>query len=91
MSYSSSGAWRQEGAVPSPLWFIPAKEGLEDRVAKLATAVHEGVQLVFHLCCGVLGHAQFIEPRETALLVNVASLLSRQVHRRVVWLHMPVL
>ena len=72
------------------MWFSPAKEGLVGRVVKLATARHEGVQLVFHLCQKDLGHEHFIESRDTALLVDVADMLSRRVQRRVDWLHMPV-
>lgn len=79
-----------EGAVSSPLWFSPAKEGLVDRIVRLAAAVHEGVQLGFHLCYGDLGHKHFIEPQDTTLLVDVASMLLCRVERRVDWLHMPV-
>ena len=79
-----------EGAVSSPLWFSPAKEGLVDRVVKLATAVNKGMQLGFHLCYGDMGHKPFIELRDTALLVEVGNMILRGVERRVDWLHMPV-
>lgn len=79
-----------EGAVSSPLWFGPAKGGLVDRIVKLAAGVREGVQLGFHLCYGDLGHRHFVEPRDTALLVDFAGMLLGRVERRVDWLHMPV-
>ena len=62
-----------------PVVVQSTKEGLVNRVVELATAVHEGVQLIFHLCQGDLGHQHFIEPRDRALLVNVANMLSRRV------------
>ena len=79
-----------EGASSSPLWFSPTKEGLVDRIVRLAAAVREGVQLGFHLCYGDFGHKHFIEPRDTGLLVEFANMLLSRVERRVDWLHMPV-
>lgn len=79
-----------EGAVSSPLWFSPAKEGLVDRIVRLAAAMNDGVQLGFHLCYGDFGHKHFIEPQDTTLLVDFASMLLSRVERRVDWLHMPV-
>ena len=79
-----------EGVVSPPLWFSPAKEGLVDRALKLAAAGDEGVQLGFHLCYGDVGHRHFIEPRDTALLVEVANMIFRGVERHVNWFHMPV-
>lgn len=79
-----------EGVVSSPLSVSPAKEGLVDRALKVAAAGDEVVQLGFHLCYGDVGHRHFIEPRDTALLVEVANMVLRGVERHVDWLHMPV-
>ena len=78
------------GAISSLLCSSPAKKGLVGRVMKLATAVHEGVKLIFHFCYGDLGHERSIEPRDMALLLDIANVISRRVERRVDWLHRPV-
>jgi hypothetical protein len=71
-------------------WFSPLKEGVVERVVKLADAVDEGVQLGFHLCYGDAGHKHFIEPRDSALLVEMANAISEGVKRGINWFHMPV-
>ncbi|KAL8742271.1 MAG: hypothetical protein Q9190_005223 [Brigantiaea leucoxantha] len=79
-----------EGAASSPAWFSPVKEGLVQRVLKCAAAVDRDVSLGFHLCYGDLGHKHFVEPKDTALLVEFANMLSKGVQRPVDWFHMPV-
>lgn len=60
-----------EGVASSPAWFSPMKEGLVQRVLKCAGAVGRDVSLGFHLCYGDLGHKHFVEPKDTALLVEL--------------------
>ena len=79
-----------EGAVHSPPWFSPTKEGLLHRVLKAAAAVDEGVELGFHLCYGDFGHKHFVEPKDTAMLVEMGNTILRGIERQVHWLHMPV-
>ena len=79
-----------EGACPPPTWFSPLKEGLVQRVLKVAAAVDEGVELGFHLCYGDFGHKHFVEPGDTALLVDIGNAVVRGTARPVNWLHMPV-
>lgn len=79
-----------EGAASAPPWFTPIKEGLLERVLKLAAAVDEGVELGFHLCYGDMGHKHFVEPKDTALLCEVANAILEGVTRPVDWIHMPV-
>jgi hypothetical protein len=71
-------------------WFSPLKEGIVERVARLAAGVDEGVEMGFHLCYGDLGHRHFIEPKDSSLLVEMANLISSGVERGVNWIHMPV-
>lgn len=75
-----------EGAAPTPPWFTPIKEGLLKRVVKLAAAVNEGVELGFHLCYGDRGHKHFVEPKDTALLVEIANAILEDVPRSVDWI-----
>jgi hypothetical protein len=74
---------------PRP-WFSPLKEGLIERIVRLANAVDEGVEVGFHLCYGDAGHKHFIEPKDTSRLVEVANLICEGVGREVNWVHMPV-
>jgi hypothetical protein len=74
---------------PHP-WFSPLKKGVIDRIVKLTNAVDEGVEVGFHLCYGDARHKHFIEPKDTALLVEVANLICGGVGRDVDWVHMPV-
>ena len=44
-------------------WFAPVKQGIADRLVRLAAAVSDGVELGFHLCYGDSGHQHFVEPK----------------------------
>ena len=79
-----------EGAASSPPWFSPLKQGLVQRVLKVAAAVDGEVQLGFHLCYGDFGHKHFVEPKDMALLVEIGNSLLNGATRQVNWLHMPV-
>ena len=45
-----------EGVASSPPWFAPLKEGLLERVYRVAVTVDEDVAMGFHLCYSDLGH-----------------------------------
>lgn len=79
-----------EGAGSTPAWFSPLKDGIIARVLKVAGAVNEDVALGFHLCYGDMGHKHFVEPKDTALLVELGNAIVDGVTRPVDWLHMPV-
>ena len=85
----------EKGRIPGPLFkphFSPVKDGVIERICKLAEAINDDVQLGFHLCYGDRGHQHFVQPEDAGLLVEVASRLSQEVsHRRQIdWIHMPV-
>ena len=86
---ASEFAYLEEAGEELP-WFAPIKEGLLERVMKLAVAVDEGVELGFHLCYGDLGHKHFVEPKDTTLLCEVANGVLESVPRLIDWIHMPV-
>ena len=79
-----------EGAGSTPAWFSPLKEGIIERVLRVAAAVKRDVALGFHLCYGDFGHKHFVEPKDTALLVEIGNAIVNGVTRPVDWLHMPV-
>jgi hypothetical protein len=63
---------------------------LIEAVGRVAADVPERAELGFHLCYGDLGHQHTVEPRDTALLVDVANRLVGTVRRRIDWVHLPV-
>ncbi|KAI1260916.1 hypothetical protein F5Y18DRAFT_217431 [Xylariaceae sp. FL1019] len=67
-------------------------QGLVDRVVQQCEHVPADVKLAFHLCYGDLGHKHFIEPQDTAHLVELANaLLAREtIGSRTEWIHLPV-
>ena len=73
-----------------PISFTPVKEGALQRVFRFAAAVDEGVALRFHLCYGDLGHKYFVEPKDTAVLVEIANAILKGTTRPVDWIHLPV-
>lgn len=76
-----------EDVASRPAWFITVKDEILQRVLRLAAAVDEGVALGFHLCNGDLGHRHFVEPTDTALLVDVGN---ASLKKSVDWIHLPV-
>lgn len=71
-------------------WFSPVKEGIMERIVRVSAAVDKDVELGYHLCYGDIQHRHFVEPKDTALLVEIANLILKQVHHPVNWIHMPV-
>jgi hypothetical protein len=83
-------AMLEEVSYGSRPWFSPLKEGLVERMHRMANGVDEGVQMGFHLCYGDRDHKHFVQPKDTALLVEMANLISGMAKRDVNWIHMPV-
>jgi hypothetical protein len=77
-----------EGLFPPPPgdW----KSTILDQLSQLGDAVPAGVHLGYHLCYGDRGHKHFIEPKDTANLVEVANGISARVKRSIEWIHLPV-
>lgn len=65
------------------------KEGILQRVSRLAAAVDDGVALGIHLYDGDLGQRHFVESRDMALLVEFGNAILERV-TTVFWIHLPV-
>jgi hypothetical protein len=63
---------------------------LLERMARLAAAVPEDVQLGLHLCYGDFGARHFVEPKDGSAMVEFANALARTITRRFTYIHMPV-
>jgi hypothetical protein len=59
-------------------------------IARLSGYIPEPVELGWHFCYGDAGHKHFVEPRDTALMTNVANQLKAAMRRPLTWLHLPV-
>ncbi len=79
-----------ECVASTPPWFSRVKEGLLERVLRLAAAADDGVALGFHLCYGDLGHRHFVEPKDTAVLVEIGNAILKGATRSVDWMHLLV-
>ncbi|EHK98340.1 hypothetical protein M7I_5812 [Glarea lozoyensis 74030] len=66
------------------------KEQLGERFKKMAGLVKEGVEMGFHLCYGDYKHQHFMEPKDTAILVELNNLIQKFVERKINWVHLPV-
>jgi hypothetical protein len=60
------------------------------RVARIAAAVPDGVELGFHLCYGDYEHRHFMQPASTAVMVDLANRIAARLARPINWLHLPV-
>lgn len=77
-----------EGVMPTHL-ADPRREIVE-RLVRLGARVPEGVELGYHLCYGDAGHRHFVQPKDTALLADVANAICAGLRRPVQWIHLPV-
>lgn len=70
-----------EGLFPPPPgdW----KKMILDKLAELGDAVAADVELGYHLCYGDRGHKHFVDPTDTANLVEVANGISARVRRAI--------
>jgi hypothetical protein len=71
-------------------WFTPGKEGIIERIERLAAAVNGDVELGFHLCYSDSQHRHFVEPKDTTILVELANIVLERVERQVDWIHVPI-
>ncbi len=67
-----------------------ARRSMIDRMAGLAQAVPEGVELGYHLCYGDWEHKHMVQPKDAANLVEIANAVSAGVSRPIAWFHLPV-
>lgn len=73
-------------------YFSPVKEGILQRLVRLAAAVAPDVEMGYHLCYGDMGRVHFVQPSDTSLLVELANAIVETIgpHHRIAYFHMPV-
>jgi hypothetical protein len=70
--------------------FADLRKEVMARMARLAAAVPDNVELGFHLCYGDWEAKHFVEPEDTGKLVEFANALAATVQRPIAYIHMPV-
>lgn len=71
-------------------WLPDAKSAILAQFARLAAAVPDAVEMGIHLCYGDPGGHHVIEPKDTAVLVEMGNGIAKAVRRPIQWLHLPV-
>lgn len=59
-------------------------------LGRMGEAVPDGVELGFHLCYGSPADEHLVQPRDSALLVEVMNGIGAAVRRRIDYMHIPV-
>ncbi|MEM9775040.1 MAG: hypothetical protein AAF902_10695 [Chloroflexota bacterium] len=77
-----------EGVFPT--FLVDPPSAILDRLVRLGNSVPAEVELGYHLCYGDSGHKHFVEPKDTAHLVNVANGIANGLKRPLNWVHLPV-
>jgi hypothetical protein len=80
--------WLWERWLSAP--FEDVEREVLARLARLAAAVPDAVELGFHLCYGDYQHEHFKQPADARILVEMAGGILAGVQRPVQWLHLPV-
>jgi hypothetical protein len=80
-----------EGCTPS-YWAddIDSVQACTNRVISVASSIPDTVPIGFHLCYGDYGHEHFMQPADTAVMVDLANRITTGLNRPVAWFHMPV-
>jgi hypothetical protein len=77
-----------EGVMQSGLQCSTAS--IVERLTRLGRRVPADVELGYHFCYGDAGHRHFVEPRDTALIADVARAVGAGIGRPLTWIHLPV-
>ena len=65
-------------------------DGLVAAIARISAQVPAEVELGVHLCYGDPGHKHVVEPKDTALMVELSNGLFAAIGPPIAWVHMPV-
>jgi hypothetical protein len=71
-------------------WMGDSRAAFAQRLIRLGEAVPAGVDLLYHLCYGDIGHKHSIEPATTANLVELSNRVAAGIGRPIQLIHIPV-
>jgi hypothetical protein len=73
-----------------PAWFSPLQDGIIERLVRHCEAVPAAVQLGVHFCYGSYGGRHWMEPKDTAVCVEVHNRVAARLGRPIDYMHLPV-
>jgi len=65
-------------------------ELLAASIGRVSEPIPAAVELGLHMCYGDPGHKHVVEPKDTALMVELSNRLFADIKHPIAWLHMPV-
>lgn len=85
----------ERGLTQDKYWkpyFSPVKDGIMDRLTRLASAVKPDVEMGYHICYGDMGHVHFVQPPDTELPVDLANTIVQKIGpiHPIAYVQMPV-
>jgi hypothetical protein len=85
------GPHRPDFQVFKP-YYSPVKEGIVDRLTRLAGPIEKSIPVGFHFCYGDFHHQHFVQPKDSSQLVDLINAVTKSVtkQRPVNWVHLPV-
>jgi methionine synthase II (cobalamin-independent) len=79
-----------DGQLPGDPPFKDVKAGVTERLMRICSDIPEDVELGFHICYGDANGRHFVEPKDTAKMVELANAIAANVAHPVAYFHMPV-
>ena len=73
-----------------PAYFPDPERGVTERLAHVAEAIPDDVEVGFHLCYGDFKHEHFMQPKDAGVLCAMSNALCAAISRPVNFLHLPV-
>jgi hypothetical protein len=73
-----------------PAWFSPLQDGIIERLVGHCEAVPAAAQLGLHFCYGSYGGRHWMEPKDTAVCVEVHNRVAARLARPIGYIHLPV-
>ncbi|KAF9637191.1 hypothetical protein BFW01_g8087 [Lasiodiplodia theobromae] len=74
----------------APYYPEPLMDYIVQRIVTLVDAVRPDVEVGLHICYGDIGHEHFVQPKDTGLIVELATAVFGAAKRPVTWVHLPV-
>ncbi|MGE0736119.1 MAG: hypothetical protein AB7G15_07230 [Alphaproteobacteria bacterium] len=71
-------------------YFADARGGCIDRLIEVGNMVPPDVELGYHLCYGDFRHKHSVEPKDTAIMVEMTNRVVAGLKRPPTWFHLPV-
>jgi methionine synthase II (cobalamin-independent) len=82
--------WLTSDYYASTAWFDELDAGIVERLAQLADAPPDDVEIGFHFCAGDFRHGQGVELEDLGPIVELANAIARMAARPLTFVHLAV-